>query len=215
MFHSRLSLWLPILSLITLSACAVAVEEPELSPLRSEDAWSDGQEVYVAKSDIDRVGAELMVQVVELLPGETPEGAAMRVFGQQLGPDVTALVDGTSRPMQPQNDLPPASSPSDVCNDTCRFANDNECDSPRYCAAGTDCSDCGGANGPQVPQGHAVPRGNDCRYAFNGECDEPAHCAPGTDTADCSGGASPQRQPEQPQGGGQAQQQTQGGGAIS
>ena len=63
----------PILSVITLSACAVAVEEPELSPLRSEDAWSDGQEVYVAKSDIDRVGAELMVQVVELLPGETPE----------------------------------------------------------------------------------------------------------------------------------------------
>ena len=28
-------------------------------------------------------------------------------------------------------------------DDSCRYANDDECDEPQYCATGTDCSDCG------------------------------------------------------------------------
>ncbi len=75
-------------------------------------------------------------------------------------------------------------------NDSCRWAQDGECDELRYggtgaCADGTDMTDCGVAVG-----------GNDsCRWANDGECDELQYngtgaCANGTDTTDCSVAAS-------------------------
>ena len=71
---------------------------------------------------------------------------------------------------------------------SCRWANDNECDEPRYngtgaCPDGTDTNDCRG-----IAQGGT----NTCRWADNGECDEPRYngtgnCPDGTDTRDCRG----------------------------
>ncbi|GAB4268008.1 MAG: hypothetical protein Kow0013_18460 [Pararhodobacter sp.] len=79
-------------------------------------------------------------------------------------------------------------------DDSCRWANDGECDDPTVpgavtgvCAPGTDSTDC--AN---VRAGSAGP--NSCRFANDGECDDPtvpghvtAACAPGTDQNDCRG----------------------------
>jgi protease YdgD len=69
-------------------------------------------------------------------------------------------------------------------NDSCRWANDNECDDPDIgtgaCSLGTDVSDC-----------RALRQGeNDsCRWARDGECDEPGFgtgaCVQGTDRTDC------------------------------
>lgn len=69
-------------------------------------------------------------------------------------------------------------------NDSCRWANDNECDDPDIgtgaCTLGTDYSDC-----------RALREGeNDsCRWARDGECDEPGFgtgaCVQGTDRTDC------------------------------
>ncbi|GIK47556.1 MAG: hypothetical protein BroJett013_02530 [Alphaproteobacteria bacterium] len=69
-------------------------------------------------------------------------------------------------------------------NDSCRWANDNECDEPDVgtgaCPMGTDRSDC-----------RAVRAGDDdsCRWARDGECDEPnfgtGACVQGTDRTDC------------------------------
>ena len=70
-------------------------------------------------------------------------------------------------------------------NDTCRWANDNECDEPGVgtgaCTAGTDRSDCI----------RIMERREDdsCRWARDGECDEPnfgtGACVQGTDRTDC------------------------------
>jgi len=69
-------------------------------------------------------------------------------------------------------------------NDSCRWANDNECDDPDIgtgaCPLGTDVSDC-----------RAIRAGDDdsCRWARDGECDEPnfgtGACVQGTDRTDC------------------------------
>ena len=70
-------------------------------------------------------------------------------------------------------------------DDSCRWANDNECDDPRYgtgaCAQGTDYSDC-----------WRILSGNEddsCRWANDNECDEPGlgtgACVQGTDSTDC------------------------------
>ncbi len=69
-------------------------------------------------------------------------------------------------------------------DDSCRWANDNECDDPDIgtgaCRMGTDYSDC-----------RALREGeNDsCRWARDGECDEPnfgtGACVQGTDRTDC------------------------------
>lgn len=69
-------------------------------------------------------------------------------------------------------------------NDSCRWANDNECDDPDIgtgaCPMGTDVSDC-----------RAVRAGDNdsCRWARDGECDEPnfgtGACVQGTDRTDC------------------------------
>ncbi len=70
--------------------------------------------------------------------------------------------------------------------DTCRWANDSECDDINYggtgaCQPGTDASDC-----------RALAMGGDetCRWSHDNECDEPGIgtgvCISGTDTADCA-----------------------------
>lgn len=69
-------------------------------------------------------------------------------------------------------------------NDSCRWANDNECDDPDIgtgaCTLGTDISDC-----------RAVRAGDDdsCQWARDGECDEPnfgtGACRQATDRTDC------------------------------
>lgn len=69
-------------------------------------------------------------------------------------------------------------------NDSCRWANDNECDDPDIgtgaCTQGTDISDC-----------RAVRAGDDdsCQWARDGECDEPnfgtGACRQATDRTDC------------------------------
>ena len=70
-------------------------------------------------------------------------------------------------------------------DDSCRWANDGECDDPRIgtgaCRAGTDYSDCW-----RIAQG---VEDDSCRWANDGECDEPGFgtgvCTQATDHADC------------------------------
>ena len=69
--------------------------------------------------------------------------------------------------------------------DTCRWANDGECDDPGIgtgaCTQGTDYSDCW-----RIAEG---VEDNSCRWANDGECDEPGFgtgaCTQATDLADC------------------------------
>lgn len=71
-----------------------------------------------------------------------------------------------------------------VGNDSCRHANDNECDEPGIgtgsCPVNTDRSDC---------QALRTGENDSCRWANDGECDEPAFgtnaCVQGTDRTDC------------------------------
>lgn len=70
-------------------------------------------------------------------------------------------------------------------NDTCRWANDGECDDPDIgtgaCTQGTDHSDC-----RRIRQGR---EDDSCRWARDGECDEPRFgtgaCTQATDRTDC------------------------------
>jgi protease YdgD len=70
-------------------------------------------------------------------------------------------------------------------NDSCRWANDNECDEPGIgtgaCSPGTDRSDC-----IRIIEHR---EDDSCRWARDGECDEPnfgtGACVQGTDRTDC------------------------------
>ena len=70
-------------------------------------------------------------------------------------------------------------------NDSCRWANDFECDEPGFgtgaCESGTDYSDCW-----RIMQGR---EDDSCQWANDGECDEPGFgtgaCTQGTDLTDC------------------------------
>lgn len=72
-----------------------------------------------------------------------------------------------------------------VGNDSCRWANDNECDDPGIgtgaCTMGTDYSDCRRIRAGQED--------DSCRFARDGECDEPnfgtGACVQGSDRTDC------------------------------
>lgn len=69
-------------------------------------------------------------------------------------------------------------------SDSCRWANDHECDEPTIgtgvCAANTDYSDC---------QHLRTSEDDSCQWALDGECDEPnfgtGACTQGTDHSDC------------------------------
>ena len=75
-----------------------------------------------------------------------------------------------------------------AAQNTCDYANDNECDEARYggqgyCDAGTDTADCG-----LVSQG---VNNDSCTFANDGECDEfrfagSGSCVDGSDATDCS-----------------------------
>ena len=75
-------------------------------------------------------------------------------------------------------------------DDSCPFANDNECDEPGLgtgaCQAGTDRSDCWRLI--------AGVEDDTCRFADDGECDEPGYgtgaCVQGSDRSDCEGVAA-------------------------
>jgi protease YdgD len=70
-------------------------------------------------------------------------------------------------------------------NDSCRWANDNECDDPDIgtgaCTMGTDFSDC--------RRMRAGIEDDTCQWARDGECDEPGFgtgaCVQGSDRTDC------------------------------
>jgi len=70
-------------------------------------------------------------------------------------------------------------------DDSCQYANDNECDEPGFgtgaCRAGTDYSDCW-----RIMTGR---EDDSCEWADDGECDEPGFgtgaCTQGTDVTDC------------------------------
>ncbi|WP_068302595.1 serine protease [Pararhodobacter sp. CCB-MM2] len=71
-------------------------------------------------------------------------------------------------------------------DDTCRWANDRECDDIRFggtgaCTPGTDASDC---------RALAIGSDDSCRWANDGECDDPGigtgACISGTDRTDCA-----------------------------
>jgi protease YdgD len=85
---------------------------------------------------------------------------------------------------------------------TCRWANDRECDEARYggtgaCESGTDANDCRAEAAAWQRLMDAVPAsvrarmGNDsCRWAHDAECDDinfggTGACQPGTDASDC------------------------------
>ncbi|MCB1398062.1 MAG: trypsin-like serine protease [Rhodobacter sp.] len=87
-------------------------------------------------------------------------------------------------------------------DNSCRWANDNECDEPRYggtgaCPNGTDANDCRAEAAAwqrlmaAVPQNIRTQLGSDtCRWANDLECDDPnfggtGACQPGTDASDC------------------------------
>jgi protease YdgD len=90
----------------------------------------------------------------------------------------------TNAPVGPRQNNP-GKPPRAGGNDTCRWANDNECDEPGIgtgaCSAGTDRSDCI----------RIIERREDdsCRWARDGECDEPnfgtGACVQGADRTDC------------------------------
>lgn len=77
------------------------------------------------------------------------------------------------------------SKPGPRGNDSCRWANDNECDDPDIgtgaCALGTDYSDC-----RRLREGR---EDDSCQWARDGECDEPGFgtgaCVQGSDRTDC------------------------------
>ncbi|KPQ06690.1 MAG: protease YdgD [Rhodobacteraceae bacterium HLUCCA12] len=95
-----------------------------------------------------------------------------------------------------------AAAPVQAQDNSCRWANDGECDEARYggtgaCHSGTDANDCRGAAAAYQRLWAAVPDeirarlGDDtCRWAHDLECDDPRYggtgaCDPGTDASDC------------------------------
>jgi protease YdgD len=113
--------------------------------------------------------------------GGSPKTAPVRTSADMFGAtpisfDVAPVAQKQTRAPKP---------PRSGGNDTCRWANDNECDEPDIgtgaCTAGTDRSDC-----IRIRENR---EDDSCRWARDGECDEPAFgtgaCVQGTDRTDC------------------------------
>lgn len=132
--------------------------------------------------------------------GAQAKGDIVCLDGEAPIPGVGCPPEGTRRdppPVAPPTTSPPQTQ-SGVCaprvpffpnlNDTCRWANDRECDEPRYggtgaCPDGTDTSDCRGRGGIGP---------DSCPWSYSGTCNEARYgcdgaCPSGTDTADCTG----------------------------
>eukprot|EP01051_Picozoa_sp_SAG22_P005321 SAG22_NODE_312_length_12614_cov_4.783540_9_plen_2027_part_00 len=54
--------------------------------------------------------------------------------------------------------------------DSCRYANDGECDEPRYCTTGTDSSDCAGPSPPPLPASSGGASGTATFQVRSGPC---------------------------------------------
>jgi protease YdgD len=115
-----------------------------------------------------------------------------------LGLGLAGDVAGVSRPIGPGESLrfiigekqernggkPGMSRAPGSGNDSCRYANDKECDEPDLgtgaCSQGTDRSDCRFLRTGET---------DSCRWARDGECDEPGlgtgACVQGSDRTDC------------------------------
>lgn len=83
------------------------------------------------------------------------------------------------------------------CTNTCRFANDGDCDDGgpgsdfSLCSLGTDCNDCGPRSSGGGGGGGSDGCTNTCRFASDGDCDDGGAgsdfslCDLGTDCNDC------------------------------
>lgn len=108
--------------------------------------------------------------------------AASHVLGQA---DLSAMYSARAEAIDPllakQARVKP---PRQGGDDSCRWANDNECDDPDIgtgaCRPGTDVSDC---------RALRTGENDSCRWARDHECDEPnfgtGACVQGTDRSDC------------------------------
>eukprot|EP01052_Picozoa_sp_SAG31_P012657 SAG31_NODE_745_length_12408_cov_4.755057_6_plen_443_part_00 len=110
-----------------------------------------------------------------------------RVYGWEICA-VWDTMSAVGRRVQADREIRPAQS----TDDSCRYAADGECDEPRYCAVGTDCSDCGGcvtaepATEPLGPGGpgrtapsgcHELRCGSIPDWNRRGRCTETSRCA--------------------------------------
>ena len=125
------------------------------------------------------------VQLAGAPPAESAPASAVhdpdeRMSSRQIGNWLRQLGD---KPPKPGSGTTPAGDYRGT--DTCRWANDGECDDPGIgtgaCQQGTDYSDCW-----RIAQG---VEDNSCRWANDGECDEPnfgtGACTQATDLNDC------------------------------
>ena len=116
------------------------------------------------------------------LEGAQPvaEPAVERLSSREIGSWLRQIGD---KPPKPGDGAAP--SQRYTGSDTCRWANDGECDDPGIgtgaCEQGTDYSDCW-----RLVEG---VEDNSCRWANDGECDEPGFgtgaCTQATDLGDC------------------------------
>ena len=158
---------------ISLAACASGAIEPDASDvLQSPASEMPTQTVYVTKQAARRSEVQLHVKLVRQLDGETQEQTVARALGLRTSSSLEQVIRGSVREEQganPQGGQTPEpasredesnerapnggaepSEPPVVCNDSCRYAFDGECDDgqggseTQLCASGTDCADCRG-----------------------------------------------------------------------
>ncbi len=132
------------------------------------------------------IGAFIAALLVSVAGAKSDEPTAVTVEARIEIPDGFADAAPSARDysrLLQQVDKPRR--PGGGGNDSCRHANDGECDEPGVgtgaCASGTDRSDC-----------YRIMNGiedDSCQWARDGECDEPGFgtgaCTQGTDLTDC------------------------------
>jgi protease YdgD len=125
--------------------------------------------------------ATIAACVLVSLAVEPRDGAPSAHFSNIVGASTPSrIIDVDKQAVRTK----PGASGAPVGNDSCRWANDHECDDPDIgtgaCTQGTDYSDC-----------RAMRAGDDdsCQWARDGECDEPnfgtGACTQATDRTDC------------------------------
>jgi V8-like Glu-specific endopeptidase len=127
-----------------------------------------------------RVFSVVILALSILTPGALAVDDADQMSASEIG-QWLRIVQGKPG-MTPATDIPD----DFQGDDSCRWANDNECDDPRYgtgaCEINTDHSDCW-----RILTG---AEDDSCQWANDGECDEPSlgtgACVQGTDRTDCA-----------------------------
>ena len=126
------------------------------------------------------IAASVLVSIaVHAGPDETGVPRPSASITGASAPERIVAVDKQTAPPKPGARAPGAG------NDSCRWANDNECDDPDIgtgaCTQGTDYSDC-----RRIRENR---EDDSCQYARDGECDEPnfgtGACVQGSDRTDC------------------------------